>query len=69
MGRYKWGNQWGLGFRVVVSGVISRVTILMAHVRGLITPLITSLEPPSRVAAIQESTARLQPNVVSLRGL
>ena len=33
---------------MVVSRVISRVTILIAHIRGLITPLTTSHEPPSR---------------------
>ena len=30
---------------VVISGVISRVT---THIRGLITPLITTHEPPSK---------------------
>ena len=29
------------------KGVISRVTILITHIRRLITPLITSHEPPS----------------------
>ena len=28
-------------------GVISRVTILITHIRGLILPLITTHEPPS----------------------
>ena len=32
---------------MVISGVISR-----NHVRGLITPLITSLEPSSRVTKV-----------------
>ena len=36
------------GSRVVVSGVISRVTILITHIRGLITLLITTHEPPSK---------------------
>ena len=31
-----------------ISGVISRVSILITHIRGLITPLITTHEPPSR---------------------
>ena len=35
------------GFWVVVNGLISRVTILTTHIRGLITPLITTHEPPS----------------------
>ena len=32
-----------------MSGVTSRVTILTTHIKGLITPLITTHEPPSRV--------------------
>ena len=36
------GGSW-----VVRSGVISRVTIVITHIRGLITPLITTHEPPS----------------------
>ena len=53
------GNQ-GLGFTwiqginlllggswVVIHGVISRVTVLITHIRGLITPLIATHEPPS----------------------
>ena len=31
------GGSW-----VVISGVFSRVTILITHIRGLITPLITT---------------------------
>ena len=31
----------------MISRVISGVTILITHIRGLITPLITALEPPS----------------------
>ena len=38
------GGSW-----VVIGRVISRVTILIAHIRGLITPLITTPEPPSRM--------------------
>ena len=36
------GGSW-----VVISGVISRVTIIITHIRGLITLLITTHEPPS----------------------
>ena len=36
------GGSW-----VAISGVISRVTILTTHIRGLITLLITTREPPS----------------------
>ena len=32
------------GSWVVRSGVISRVTIIITHIRGLITPLISTLE-------------------------
>ena len=38
------GGAW-----VVISRVISRVTILITHIRGLITPFVTTHEPPSRV--------------------
>ena len=38
------GGSW-----VVISRVISRVTILVTHIRGLITPLITTPEPPSKL--------------------
>ena len=36
------GGSW-----VVISRVISRATILITHIRGLITLLITTPEPPS----------------------
>ena len=36
------GGSW-----VVINGVINRVTILISHVRGLITPLIPTHAPPS----------------------
>ena len=44
------GGSW-----VVISGVISRVTILITHIRGLITLLITTHEPPSRGCLIVEA--------------
>ena len=37
------GGSW-----VVISRVVSRVTILITHTRGLTTPLITNPEPSSR---------------------
>ena len=46
------GGSW-----VAINGVISRVTI---HIRGLITPLITTHEPPSehsRVALLRVTIA------------
>ena len=36
------GGSWA-----VISRVISRITILVTHIRGLITLLTTSHEPPS----------------------
>ena len=39
------GGSW-----VVINRAISRITILIAHIRGLITLLITTHEPPSRGA-------------------
>ena len=38
------GGSW-----VVISRVIIKVTILITRIRGLITPLITTHEPPSGV--------------------
>ena len=35
------GGSW-----LVISGVLRKVTVLITHIRGLITPLITSHEPP-----------------------
>ena len=36
------GGSW-----VVISGVLSRATRIITHIRGLITPFITTHEPPS----------------------
>ena len=36
------------GSRVVISRVISRVTKVKTHIRGLISPLRATHEPPSR---------------------
>ena len=41
------GGSW-----VVITGVISRVTILTSHIRELITPLITTHEPPSKPSTL-----------------
>ena len=35
------GGSW-----IVIRGVISRRTIVITHIRGLITPLATTHEPP-----------------------
>ena len=37
------GGSW-----VVISRVISRTTMVVTYIRGLITPLVTTHEPPSR---------------------
>ena len=46
LGLYHEGTLLG-GSWVVISGAISRVTIDITYIRGLITPLITTHEPPS----------------------
>ena len=38
------GGSW-----VVISGVISKATIVITQIRGLITILVTAHEPPSTV--------------------
>ena len=40
------GGSW-----LVIRGVISKVTIVITHIRGLITLLITTHEPPSTLPA------------------
>ena len=47
----KWGPFQGLGFRVVITGVISRATRVIAHIKGL----ITTHEPPSSVGIVGSS--------------
>ena len=41
------------GSRLVISRVTSRITMVITYIRGLITPLITTHEPPSRCAYIE----------------
>ena len=41
------GGSW-----VVTSGVISKVTIVVTHIRRLIAILITTHEPPSRAEGL-----------------
>ena len=50
------GGSW-----VVVSRVISKVTILITHIRGLITLLITTHEPPSRQE--EQNSLKVRPSV------
>ena len=40
------GGSW-----LVISGVISKVSIVITHIRGLIALLITTHEPPSTLPA------------------
>ena len=39
---------------MVINGVISRVTIGISCIRGLVTPLQTTHEPPSRVFVVSK---------------
>ena len=47
------GGSW-----VVITRVTSRVAILIAHIRRLITPLITSLNPIKKLYKALSSTSR-----------
>ena len=51
---YPLGGSW-----VVISGVRSKVTILITPIGGLITPLITTHEPPSRFSGLKIQHAGL----------
>ena len=52
---FKVYDVWNLlgGSWVVISRIISRVTILLTHIRGLITLLIATPEPPSRALGLE----------------
>ena len=41
-------------------GVISRVPVVITHIRGLITPLITTREPPSNPEESPEEAAKFR---------
>ena len=41
------GGSWA-----VTCGAIGRVTVLITHIRGLMTPLIIAHEPPSRLFSV-----------------
>ena len=45
------GGSW-----VVISGVITRVTIVITHINGLITLLITTHEPLSRCSCFRPTS-------------
>ena len=55
------GGPW-----VVINGVISKVSILIPHIRGLVTPLTTP-EPPSKARKVGSGTWGLPPKLGSLR--
>ena len=38
--------------KAVLGGVISRITILITHIRGVITPIIATHEPPSSLRSV-----------------
>ena len=42
------GGSWVV---TSISGVVSRITIVIAHIMGLVTPRITTHEPPSNPEA------------------
>ena len=48
MGSLKWSYKEGLGFR----GLGFRVTVIITHIRRLVTPLITTHEPPSMLVRL-----------------
>ena len=43
---------WVGGSWVVTSRIVSRLTMVITYIKGLITPLITTHEPPNGLAAI-----------------
>ena len=47
------GGSW-----VVISGVLSMATIIITHIRGLTTPVITTHEPPSGAGPSSRFSAR-----------
>ena len=48
------GGSW-----VVISRVISRIAIVITYIRGLMTPLITTLEPPIRASGVRGLVLRV----------
>ena len=52
---------------VVISGVMSKVTLIITHIGGRITPLLTTHEPPGTNSTIQ--TLNLEPGTPPLHYL
>ena len=55
------GGSW-----VVLSRLISRITI--TYIRGLITPVITSHEPPSRALGSESTPKAAKPPYLEVHG-
>ena len=53
------------GSRVVTNGVISRVIVIITHIRGLVTPFKTTHEPPS-TEQVKERSLKIR-NAESLK--
>ena len=56
------------GSGVVISRVISRVTIVITHIRGLLIPLMTTPEPPSKPETLYLSRIPIDPFKGTLKG-
>ena len=56
------------GSGVVLSRVMSRATIVITHIRGLLTPLITTPEPPSKPQTLYLSRIPIDPFKGTLKG-
>ena len=56
------GGSW-----LVTSRVLSRITIVTTHIKGLITPLITTHEPPS--AQLRLGSLQYAGNLINLQTL
>ena len=61
---------WGLlgGSWVVLSRLISRITMVITYIRGLITPLITSHVPPSRALGSESTPKAAKPPYLEVHG-
>ena len=49
-------EAWRFDSWEVISGIISRVTIVITHIEGLLTPLITTHEPRRGTHGNKEGT-------------
>ena len=58
------GGSW-----VVISRVIRRITVLITHLMGLITPLIATHEPPSRDVCFRLGIKQLNSDILTAKTL